>query len=475
MAVTTGVRDVPDEGDSRKARTWHRDALTSASIILCQFVQMIPFGAGINSSLHIAQSLGAPLEEAIWLAASLTQGTFVLMGGRIGAVYGHKKAVVAAGIWWSVFHLISGFMRSIVSLSIMRALSGIGAAFILPNAIALLTTTFPPGKARNISVGLFGAMAPIGAAGGSIFPGFFGQLAPWWWLFIFLALLGTAVFALFLFVVPGESEVMDPRGKIDYVGAYFGVAGLFLFNFVWTQAAIIGWKVPYVCALLVVSILHFVTFAVWEYKFAPQPIMPMNIWTSSSFSIMVLSAFVSFMAFGMCLCLFLNAATFVPLAIGGAGAAILSAKLVRYLDAQYILAIGSTATLIALVLVATMPEQQTYWAQVFLSILIGSMGPDFLFTAAQLIASGTVKRSQQGVAGSLIGTVLAYGMATGLGFAGTVEYYTNDGGRDLVQGYRNGLYLGIGMAVLAIVLSLGFVRIPKDRREGWDQGNLSVE
>ena len=68
----------------------------------------------------------------------------------------------------------------------MRALSGIGGAFMVPNCIALLTITFPPGRMRNISVGLFGAMAPIGAAGGSVFPGFFVQLLPWKWLFFFL-------------------------------------------------------------------------------------------------------------------------------------------------------------------------------------------------------------------------------------------------------------------------------------------------
>lgn len=108
------------------------------------------------------------------------------MGGRIGAIYGHKNTVVAAGIWWVIFTLVSGFMKGLISLSILRALSGIGGAFIVPNAIALLTITFPPGTMRNMSVGLFGAMAPIGAAGGSVFPGFFVQLLPWKWLFFFL-------------------------------------------------------------------------------------------------------------------------------------------------------------------------------------------------------------------------------------------------------------------------------------------------
>jgi len=111
------------------------------------------------------------------------------MGGRVGAVYGHKNVAAIGGMFWVIFHLISGFMRSVVSLSVMRALSGVGAAFIFPNAVALLTITYPPGKARNISVGLFGAMAPVGAAGGSVFPGLFGQLSPWWWLFFFLYVL----------------------------------------------------------------------------------------------------------------------------------------------------------------------------------------------------------------------------------------------------------------------------------------------
>ncbi|KAM0283652.1 hypothetical protein ACHAO9_009580 [Fusarium lateritium] len=308
-------------------------------------------------------------------------------------------------------------MRSVASLSAMRALSGIGAAFILPNAIALLTTTFPPGKARNISVGLFGAMSPIGAAGGSVFPGFFGQLLPWWWLFFFLTMLGAVIFSLFHFVVPAEGRPQDPAGKIDYIGAYFGVAGLFLFNFVWTQATIVGWERPYIYILLILCALHLVMFIVWEIK-TSEPIMPMTIWNSPSFNMVIVSAFVSFMSFGMLLwyvtawqvqirgySMFLNAATYAPLAVGGAGAAILSAKVIRHLAAQYILAIGSLATVVSLILIATMPEQQTYWAQAFPAMLIGSLGPDFLFTASQLIASGTVKRSQQGIAGSLIGTM----------------------------------------------------------------------
>ncbi|KAH7267961.1 major facilitator superfamily domain-containing protein [Fusarium solani] len=473
---------VRDGGKAAHPYKW-RTSLTSFCIILCQFVQMIPVGAGINGSLHIAKALRAPLSKP---SGSLTQGTFVIIGGRIGAVYGHKITAVVAGAAWVIFHLIAGFMRHIISVCIMRTLSGIGAAFVMPNAIALITINFLPGKTRNLTVGLFGAMAPIGAAGGSVFPMLFGQLLPWWWLFFFLEILEAVVYGLFFLVVESEEQPMDRNGKIDYAGAYFGVSGLFLFNFSWTQASLVGWDHPYVYSILLVSLLHLVVFGILEVKVADQPIIPMSIWSSPSFSMMIVSAFISFMSFGMLLwyvtvwnlevrgySVLLNAAAFVPLTIGGAGAAILSAHIVRYVAAQYIFAIGSLATPVSLILVATMPEQQSYWAQVFPALLLASLGPDFLFTASQLIASGTVKRSQQGVAGSLIGTVLAYGLATRLGFAGTVEYYTNNQGKDLVKGYRNGLYLGIGMAGAAIVLPLLSVRIPKDTREGWDEETIA--
>ncbi|KAL2858302.1 MFS general substrate transporter [Aspergillus pseudodeflectus] len=395
---------------------------------------MVPYGAGINACFDIAEDIGATPHQATWIVASypLTQGAFILMGGRVGAIYGHKNTVVAAGGWWVIFHLISGFMRNIISLSVMRALSGIGGAFMMPNAIALLTITFPPGKMRNISVGLFGAMAPIGAAGGSVIPGFFGQLTHWKWLFFFLAILGTLGFALFAFIVPGEPEPFDKGGRIDYIGAYFGVAGLILFNFVWNQAPIVGWDEPYDVGIV--------------------------LWYMSAWNLTIRDY-----------SLFLNGASYATLAVFGTGAAIISAKLVRHLPAQYILAIGSLSSCAANILIATMPARQSYWAQVFPAMIFTAFGPDFLFTAAQIIASNTVKRQQQGVAGSLIGTLLSYGLSTGLGFAGTVEAYTNRHGQDLVRGYRHGLYLGIGFAACAVLLALFFVRIPRERKEGWGE------
>jgi len=96
-----------------------------------------------------------------------------------------------------------------------------------------------------------------------------------------------------------------------------------------------------------------------------------------------------------------------------------------------------------------------------------SLCPDFNFTAAQIIATNSVKKSQQGVAGSLIWLLQLYGASIGLGFAGTVEANVNYGGKDVLRGYRGALYLAAGLAAAALVIDVFWVRVPKDKTEGW--------
>lgn len=142
----------------------------------------------------------------------------------------------------------------------------------------------------------------------------------------------------------------------------------------------------------------------------------------------------------------------------------LAAWLIPRLQAQYIMAIGVLTCLVSNLLLATMPEQQIYWAQTFPAILIGSICPDFVYVAAQIIASNSVGKREQGVAGSLIGTLNLYGVSLGLGFAGTVEVELVKNGASDVEAYQAALYFGAALALTALILDLGFVRMPKDER-----------
>ncbi|KAL3490230.1 MFS general substrate transporter [Aspergillus germanicus] len=454
---------------------------------------MVGLAAGLEISKALNYAVGPG--KANWAAASypLTQGTFVLISGRLGAVYGHRHVLIAGAIWFTIFTLATGFCGTFVTFNAMRALSGIGGALIMPNAVALISTAIPPGRMRNVTLGFFGASAPIGSYLGAIWAGGFVQFARWEWVFFSLAIMGTVIFALLAFLLPSDVPV-DRNGKIDWVGAVLGTAGLIVFNVAWNQAPASGWDAPFESILLVTSILLLLLFGVWEHKFANPPIMPLGIWTAPSFLALILVVLFSFMANGIFLWYMvawlqlLRGASILdfgvqwtPFGIVATLGTFLAAWLIPRLAAQWILAIGSAAILVANLLLATMPVYQSYWAQVFPATLFMALCPDFVYVAAQIVASNSVRRVHQGVAASLVGTLNLYGNSLGLGFAGTIETEVNKRrvGAEVVLGFRAALYFGAALGLVAVLVDLFFVRVVKDVREGWsdpaDQSEVEVE
>ena len=160
---------------------------------------------------------------------------------------------------------------------------------------------------------------------------------------------------------------------------------------------------------------------------------------------------------------------YLPLTIVGCVNAFFAAWLVPRVPAQVIIGMGCLAMVTINVLLATIPARLTYWAMAFPAMFVSAFTIDLITTSAQIVASNTVPMKYQGVAGSLVGTLLSYGLSTGLGFGGTVEVHTSDHGANPLKGYHSAAYLGVGLATAALVLSVGFIRIPKDTREGWSE------
>ena len=248
-----------------------------------------------------------------------------------------------------------------------------------------------------------------------------------------------------------------------------------------SQAPAVGWSTPYEIVLVLVSMLLLAVFALWESKFAKTPILPLDIWKAPSFVPLILATLLCFMSFGTLLWYMVAwqqilrewsslkfAIGWTPFGIFGTIGAFLGAWLIPRLAAQWILAIGAASVLVSNLLLATMPEKQTYWAQMFPATIIMAFCPDFVYTAAQIIASNSVRRNQQGIAASLIGTLNLYGNSLGLGFAGTVETEVNRGVIDPVKGYRSALYFGAGIASVALLINIFCVRVERDEREGWE-------
>lgn len=245
----------------------------------------------------------------------------------------------------------------------------------------------------------------------------------------------------------------------------------------------LDWSNVYPIVTLVLSISMFCAFLVWEHRFATEPVMPLRIFRTPTFLALILVVLSTYMSWGIVLwysiawqqtlrdvSVLQTGIHFVPSGISALIAVVLAAYLLPRVAAQWIMASGIAVVFAASLLLATMPVEQTYWAQVFPAMLICGFCPDFVYVAAQSIASNSVGRKYQGIAGSLIGTLNSYGNSLGMGFAGTIEAEVikragksvlSETMDQMVSGYRAALYFSAGIAGMALLIDFIFVRVPK--------------
>ena len=120
------------------------------------------------------------------------------------------------------------------------------------------------------------------------------------------------------------------------------------------------------------------------------------------------------------------------------------------------------AFFIGTTLLATAPISQVYWAQAFVSIIIMPWGMDMSFPSATILLSSKVGKENQGVAMSLVNTVVNYSISVGLGLAGTVErsvHSKHGDGREVLRGFRGAWYFGMGLSGVGVLIALSFVAV----------------
>ncbi|KGO48147.1 Major facilitator superfamily domain, general substrate transporter [Penicillium expansum] len=256
--------------------------------------------------------------------------------------------------------------------------------------------------------------------------------------------------------------------RLDLLGATAGISGLVLVNFSWNQAALVGWKNPSTYVLLIIGVVCLGAFASIERK-APCPLLPRSVFTSelawvlgciatgwSSFGI-IIYYFYQFMEVIKGDSPLLATAKWSAAAASGAVAALVTGSLRSRLPPSVIMFCAMTFFTAGISIFATVPVDQTYWAQAFVVSLITSWGMDMSFPSGTLILSNSMPHHHQGLAASLVVTTVNYSISLGLGFAGTVETHVNEDGHNVLQGYRGALYMGIGLASLGLVLSICFM------------------
>jgi EmrB/QacA subfamily drug resistance transporter len=229
------------EGEALDPRRW----FTLVIVISAALIVVLD-----NSVLNVAiptilREFHTTLPSVQWVVTgyALTFASLLIIGGRLGDVYGHRRIFIIGASLFGAGSLLASVSWSVGSLIAGEAIiEGIGASLMLPATLAILSTTFK-GPERGPAFAVWGATAGAAAALGPVVGGFLTTEYSWRWAFRINVIIAPAAIVGALLVMAKSSR--DPqRRQIDLPGAALIAAGMFLLVFGLSEGPTYGWLIP---------------------------------------------------------------------------------------------------------------------------------------------------------------------------------------------------------------------------------------
>ncbi len=215
----------------------------------------------IQRQLHISQDT----LQWIVIAYGLLFGSFLLLGGRLGDVFGRKRVLLTGLSLFTAASLVAGLSHTAGLLIGARAAQGLGAALIPPTALAILASTFNEGKERNGALGVYGAVTGMAASVGVIASGLLTDGPGWRWVFFINIPIGLLLLALTGSVLRSDSMPKEAgEHHLDVSTAVTASAGLLSFIYALNRGAAHGWTNGMTLAFFGLAAALFAAFALLE-------------------------------------------------------------------------------------------------------------------------------------------------------------------------------------------------------------------
>ncbi len=235
----------------------------------------------VNVALpHIQRSLGFSGAGLEWIvtAYALSFGSLLLLGGRLGDIYGRRRIFIVGIAVFSVGSLLGGFATTQWWLLSARVLQGSGAALIAPTALALIATTFPMGPPRTRALGVYAGMSGAGGAIGLLLGGILTTYVSWRWVLFVNVPIGIAVLVLAPIALVSSVRL---KSRLDIPGVITSTAGLALLVYGLTHAAagsngVSHWGQFQTIASLTAAALLLVSFVAIELR-SSHPELPLHL------------------------------------------------------------------------------------------------------------------------------------------------------------------------------------------------------
>ena len=465
-----------------------------ALMVLCLGVLMIVLDTtivnvalpSIQADLHFTET------ALVWVvnAYMLTFGGCLLLGGRLGDLFGHRKLFLLGLTLFTLASAACGLANSQGLLISARAVQGVGGAVVSAVSLSLIMNLFTSPEDRAKAMGIYGFVCAGGGSIGVLLGGLLTSALSWHWIFLVNLPIGVAVYAACVALLPAGKPLAD-RAKLDVAGAITVTASLMLAVYAIVHGNEAGWTSTQTLSQLGIAIALMIAFLVIESRVS-HPLMPLRmfalrnvatanvvgvLWAAAMFAWFFISALYmqrvldySAMQVGLA---FLPAN--IIMAVFSLG---LSAKLVMRFGIRAPLSLGLLVAAVGLVLFARAPAGGSFVLDVLPGMLLLGLGAGVAFNPVLLAAMSDVAPDESGLASGVVNTSFMMGGALGLAILASLAAARTEGlataGADattaLNSGYHLAFLLGAIAAVVASVLAGAFVRT---RAHGHAQGEAS--
>jgi EmrB/QacA subfamily drug resistance transporter len=447
-------------------RSW----ATLAVVALAQFMVILD-ATVVNVALpSIGESLGFAAADLQWVVTAyvLFTGGLMLLGGRATDLFG-RRAVFLAGLGvFTSASLASGLAWSPTALIVARAVQGLGAALLVPAALAIVTTTYE-GAQRRTALAIWGALGSAGAAAGVLLGGVITTALGWEWVFFVNVPVGVGVALGAARLVPGTAG-QRAGTRLDLRGAVVVMAGLVTLVYALDGAPQHGWGSARTLALLGVGAALLAAFAVIERRGA-DPLVPASTWRMRP---LIASAAIMLGATGILVgAFFLNTLymqrvlgdsaletglAFLPLTVVILLAAHIASQLLEQVGSRVVVLVGATLMGGGALLLAAAPDRASYLQDLLPGLLVLGLGVGLTFVAASVTAMAEVRHEQAGLASGLMTTAHELGAALGVAVLSAVALSSSGG---FAAGYGSGFIAAAAIAALLAVVAM--VALPSVR------------
>ncbi len=388
----------------------------------------------VNIALPSAQqALEFSNDQRQWVitAYALAFGSLLLLGGRIGDLFGRKRAFVIGLGGFAGASALGGFAQSFEVLVAARALQGVFGALLAPAALSLLTTTFVDPEERGKAFGIFGAVAVGGAAIGLILGGVLTEYLNWrWCLFVNLAFAVPAMLAGMSLLT---NEVPEQRSRIDIGGTLTATTGLLALVYGLAYAETHSWADAVTIGMLVAGAVLLVGFVAIQRRTA-NPLLPLRVVLDrdrgGSLLAMLLSGAGMFAVFLFLTYYLQQTLRFSPIESGLAflpmtvaiviSATSASTILLPKIGPRPLIGGGMMIAAVGLLTLTSIGVDTSYAGHVLPGIMVIGAGLGLVFSAAMATATFGVEPHDAGVASAMVNTTQQIGGSIGTALLSTL-------------------------------------------------------